>query len=155
MTNSTPKMNNKVERQASPSSSAKKRSRGTPRSTYFNNNKYSNSTTPNHNNNNINNTNINNSITTGRLSFSPCGKNHSYYSRSNDSSGYSTSSSLSSRSSGNGSPTNNYFAGSKWSDPPSAAALPQPPSHWTPIQCQQLHDNLLSNHLKVILNVQA
>ncbi|XP_014295853.1 proline-rich nuclear receptor coactivator 2 B [Microplitis demolitor] len=149
MTNSTPKMNNKVERQASPNTSTKKRSRATPRSTYFNNNnKYSNSTTPNHNNNN-------NPITTGRLSLSPCGKNSSYYSRSNDSSGYSTSSSLSSRSSGNGSPTNNYFAGSKWSDPPSAAALPQPPSHWTPIECQQLHDNLLTNHLKVVLNVQA
>ncbi|XP_074114963.1 uncharacterized protein LOC141537720 [Cotesia typhae] len=148
MTNSTPKMNNKVERQVSPNTSAKKRHRGgSTRTTYFSNNnkKYSSPTT-------LTQTPNGNSGT--RFSTSPCSKN---YPRSLDSSGYSSSSSSSSpsRSSGNGSPTNSYFAGSKWSDPPSPTALPQPPRHWTPTRCQQSENSLMTNHLKMILNVKA
>lgn len=59
-----------------------------------------------------------------------------------------------------GSPTNSFYAGAKFSEPPSPASLPKPPSHWTSIMsgsCRQAQwpNDPISNHLKMVLNVQA
>ncbi|XP_034939534.1 proline-rich nuclear receptor coactivator 2-like [Chelonus insularis] len=130
MTNSTPKMNNKVARQGSPNTGGKRSQyrNGTIKSTtYFS----SNSRQVKYN--------------SGRLSCSPgCGKN---------------SGQLRTDYSGNGSPTNSFYAGAKFSEPPSPASLPKPPSHWTSRlinSCQRSQNYCaISNHLKMILNVQA
>jgi hypothetical protein len=136
MTNSVPKMNNKVERQGSPNTGGKKQYNrgGTIKSaSYFSSG--SNRQVKINNNN-------------GRLSCSPpCGKNTF------------AQSPLRYDSPRHGSPTNSFYAGAKFSEPPSPASLPKPPSHWTPRlmnSCQQSEACLnISNHLKMILNVQA
>ncbi|XP_076547213.1 uncharacterized protein LOC117603953 [Osmia lignaria lignaria] len=135
MTNSVPKLNNKVERHGSPNiglerhhhrSSAIKSS-----STYFHNGGRS------HGRN-----------STGRLSCSP---NFSSKGSRNSPSRYDYSP--------RGSPTNSFYAGAKFSEPPSPASLPKPPSHWTTrLMCSYQQSDRscdISNHLKMILNVQA
>lgn len=134
MTNSTPKLNNKVERQGSPNTNGKRQRLGKS-TTYFTNSG-------------------NKKINNGRLSCSPpFGKNM-------------TSSPLRHEHSpvgnNNGSPTNSsFYAGAKFSEPPSPASLPKPPSHWTSrfiiTSCQRSSETCCSmtNHLKMLLNVQA
>lgn len=46
-----------------------------------------------------------------------------------------------------------FYAGAKFSEAPSAASLPKPPSHWTTIDKDQFQE--MSNHLKTLLNIQA
>ncbi|KAI4495368.1 hypothetical protein M0802_008758 [Mischocyttarus mexicanus] len=144
MTNSGPKLNNKVERQGSPpNTGGKKHHRSNPmKSSPFHYN-----TGGRFGKNGMNN------ITGGRLSGSPIciGKNSRNSPLKNDSS-----------SSQRGSPTNSFYAGAKFSEPPSPASLPKPPSHWTDMNltrsCQEserLLESASSNHLKMILNVQA
>ncbi|XP_066581552.1 proline-rich nuclear receptor coactivator 2 [Prorops nasuta] len=143
MTNSTPKLSDKIERQASPNSGSKRqyqqqqqRSNSMKLSTFFNNSR-----------NNMRST----VSTPGRLSLTPpCSKNarNSPFKYEN----------ISPR----GSPTNSFYAGAKFSEPPSPASLPKPPSHWTMMRmmnsCQRSADqgnHILSHHLKLIMNAQA
>ncbi|KYN16813.1 PREDICTED: myb-like protein P [Trachymyrmex cornetzi] len=57
------------------------------------------------------------------------------------------------------SPTNNFYAGAKFSETPSPASVPKPPSHWTSRlmdSCGQ--SDSASEHtrqLRIVLNVQA
>ncbi|XP_046750192.1 proline-rich nuclear receptor coactivator 2-like [Diprion similis] len=133
MTNSTPKMSDKIERQGSPNAGGKRHSRNNSikSSTYF-----SSSNRPSRNSN-------------GRSSCSPpCpAKTRGSPLRQSQ------------YESPRGSPTNNFYAGAKFSEPPSPASLPKPPSHWTTrliSTCKQAeHCCDISNHLKMILNVQA
>ena len=46
-----------------------------------------------------------------------------------------------------------FYAGAKFSEAPSAASLPKPPSHWTTSHKDQFQE--MSNHLKTLLNIQA
>ncbi|XP_047347117.1 proline-rich nuclear receptor coactivator 2-like [Vespa velutina] len=146
MTNSAPKLNDKVERQGSPNTGGKRHHRSSMKSSPF-----FHSSGGRYGKNGINNNNNNNS--TGRLSCSPpcSGK-----SSRNSPLRYDSSSSP------RGSPTNSFYAGAKFSEPPSPASLPKPPSHWTNNRlinsCQRSerrNNNDISNHLKMILNVQA
>lgn len=79
-----------------------------------------------------------------------CSSTRIYYRR-----GYqSPSGSVSSRSE---SPTNcSFYAGAKFAEPPSPLSLPKPPMHWTGTDCamQQL-DCPFTAHLKMVLKVQA
>lgn len=145
MTNSAPKLNDKVERQGSPNTGGKRhhRSNSMKSSPFFH------SSGGRYGKNGINN----NNNSTGRLSCSPpcSGK-----SSRNSPLRYDSSSSP------RGSPTNSFYAGAKFSEPPSPASLPKPPSHWTNNRlissCQRSErrsNNDISNHLKMILNVQA
>ncbi|XP_060825445.1 proline-rich nuclear receptor coactivator 2-like [Bombus pascuorum] len=135
MTNSVPKMKNKVDRQCSPNVGVERyhhhRSSAIKSSTYF------------HNNGRFHGRN-----STGRLSCSP----HSLSKGSRNSP-------LRYEYSPRGSPTSSFYAGAKFSEPPSPASLPKPPSHWTKrlmSSCQQSDRSCdISNHLKMILNVQA
>ena len=64
--------------------------------------------------------------------------------------------SMSSKSSPNrASPSSNglFYAGAKFSEAPSAASLPKPPSHWTSSHKDQFQE--MSNHLKTLLNIRA
>ncbi|XP_044018071.1 proline-rich nuclear receptor coactivator 2-like [Aphidius gifuensis] len=147
MTNSAPKMNNKVERQGSPNAGGKKQQNrgGTIKSASY----YSNSANKQFKNNNSNIIINNNNNNNGRLSCSPpCGKNT-----------FGFSSPLRYDSPRHGSPTNSYYAGAKFSEPPSPASLPKPPSHWTTRlinSCQRSEACCnFSNQLKIMLNVQA
>ncbi|XP_035733842.1 proline-rich nuclear receptor coactivator 2-like [Vespa mandarinia] len=144
MTNSAPKLNDKVERQGSPNTGGKRHHRSSMKSSPF-----FHSSGGRYGKNGINN----NNNSTGRLSCSPpcSGK-----SSRNSPLRYDSSSSP------RGSPTNSFYAGAKFSEPPSPASLPKPPSHWTNNRlinsCQRSerrNNNDISNHLKMILNVQA
>lgn len=134
MTNSVPKLNNKVERHGSPNVGVERhhRSSAINSSTFFHNDGTSYSRN-----------------STGRLNCSP-----RYSSKS-------TRNSLlrNNEYSPRGSPTNSFYAGAKFSDPPSPASLPKPPSHWTTrlmTSCQQADRSCdIPNYLKMILNVQA
>lgn len=154
MTNSVPKLNDKIERQDSPNTGGKKnhRSRSTKSSPFF----YSGGGRQGKNggimNNSYNNYNNNYNNCTGRLSCSPSWTGKS---TRNSPLRYDSSSLR-------GSPTNSFYAGAKFSEPPSPASLPKPPSHWTNNRlinsCQRSErraSNDISNHLKMILNVQA
>jgi len=46
-----------------------------------------------------------------------------------------------------------FYAGAKFSEAPSAASLPKPPSHWTTSHKDQFQE--MSNHLKTLLNIRA
>ncbi|KAI4489763.1 hypothetical protein M0804_003945 [Polistes exclamans] len=149
MTNSGPKLNNKLERQGSPNTGGKKHYRSNPmKSSPFHYNTGGRFGKNGTNNNNSSSS----SCSTGRLSCSPIctGKSSRNSPLRHDSS------------SQRGSPTNNFYAGAKFSEPPSPASLPKPPSHWTKntlmTSCQESERRLQSassNHLKMILNVQA
>lgn len=57
------------------------------------------------------------------------------------------------------SPTNNFYAGAKFSETPSPASVPKPPSHWTSRLmdgCRQ-SDSVsdYTRQLRIVLNVQA
>lgn len=57
-----------------------------------------------------------------------------------------------------GSPTNNsFYAGAKFSEPPSPASLPKPPSHWVTRLMNGCHRSVqdISRHLTMVLQVQA
>lgn len=56
-----------------------------------------------------------------------------------------------------GSPTYNFYAGSKFAESPSPLSLPKPPTHWTGSDCamQQMVDCPFTAHLKMVLKVQA
>ena len=58
-----------------------------------------------------------------------------------------------------GSPTNIFYAGAKFSEPPSPASLPQPPSHWMDLldTCHSSGHSFssINDHLQMFLNVQA
>ncbi|XP_011312079.1 proline-rich nuclear receptor coactivator 2 [Fopius arisanus] len=131
MTNSAPKMSNSVARQGSPNTGGKRNGGGTIKSSsYFNS---SSKQVKNAHN--------------GRQSCSP-----------QISPKYCGNSPMRHESPRHGSPTNTYFAGAKWSEPPSPASLPKPPSHWTTrlmTSCQAEACHNISNHLKIILNTQA
>lgn len=133
MTNSAPKLDNKVERHGSPNVGVERhhRSSAIKSSTFFHNGGRSYSRN-----------------STGRLSCSP---HYSSKSTRNSLFRYEYSP--------RGSPTNSFYAGAKFSEPPSPASLPKPPSHWTTrlmTSCQQADRSYdISNHLKMILNVQA
>ncbi|XP_043665460.1 proline-rich nuclear receptor coactivator 2 [Vespula pensylvanica] len=153
MTNSAPKLNDKVERQGSPNTGGKRhhRSNSVKSSPFFHSSggRYGKNGMNNNNNNNNNSSNS----STGRLSCSPpCSGKTSRNSPLR----------YDSISSPRGSPTNSFYAGAKFSEPPSPASLPKPPSHWTNNRfinsCQRSErrsNNDISNHLKMILNVQA
>lgn len=137
MTNSVPKLKNKVDRQGSPNVGVERyhhRSSAIKSSTFFYNGGRSHGKS-----------------STGRLSCSP----HNSSKGSRNSPLRCDSPLRYSR----GSPTNSFYAGAKFSEPPSPASLPKPPSHWTTrlmSSCQQADRSCdISNHLKMILNVQA
>jgi hypothetical protein len=46
-----------------------------------------------------------------------------------------------------------FYAGAKFSEAPSAASLPKPPSHWTTCHEDQFQE--MSNCLKTLLNIRA
>lgn len=131
MTNSTPKLNDRVERQGSPSTGGKRCSQrsGLIKTTTF----FPSGARP--------------KGSPGRLSCSP-----PFSSKSMRSSPVRYESPRSS-------PTNSFYAGAKFSEPPSPASLPKPPSHWMSLMdtCHQSGNsfNNINDHLKMLLNVQA
>ena len=63
-----------------------------------------------------------------------------------------------SESPGSSGQNNRNFAAGKWSEPPSPESLPKPPTHWTASEfmtCHQAEMRLQSNHLMMVLKVQA
>ncbi|XP_011499233.1 PREDICTED: proline-rich nuclear receptor coactivator 2 [Ceratosolen solmsi marchali] len=151
MTNSTPKSNNKIERQGSPNSHGKQKSPGQRNSNYVKTVTYFASS------NNTTNGSGGNPGSGGRSS-------RSSNSRQSCSPPCSSTKSIPRSSpmryeSPRGSPTNSFYAGPKFSEPPSPASLPKPPSHWTGLaidcQSQATKSNHIFQHLKMILNVQA
>ncbi|XP_026672565.1 proline-rich nuclear receptor coactivator 2 A [Ceratina calcarata] len=142
MTNSVPKLNNKVGRQGSPNVGVERhhhRSSAIKSSTFFSN--------CNNNANTNGRSSHGRSSTGGRSSCSPQGSSKG-----------SRNSPLRYEYSPRGSPTNSFYAGAKFSEPPSPASLPKPPSHWTArlmIGCQQSNRSCDISNLKMILNVQA
>lgn len=137
MTNSTPKLNDKVERQGSPSTGGKRNSQrcGLIKTTIiFPSGGGRSKGSP------------------GRLSCSP-----PFSSRNNYNNNLMRTSPTKTESP-RGSPTNSFYAGAKFSEPPSPASLPKPPSHWMSIMdtCQHSGRSYnINDHLKMLLNVQA
>ncbi|XP_014486775.1 PREDICTED: proline-rich nuclear receptor coactivator 2-like [Dinoponera quadriceps] len=140
MTNSTPKLNNKVEQQASPNVVGAERHqrhchryhRSSKSSPFF------------HSGGRHVRTNSG-----GRLSCSP------QHSPSKSTRNSPLRGECSPR---NGSPTNNsFYAGAKFSEPPSPASLPKPPSHWVTRLMNGCHQSVqdISRHLTMVLQIQA
>lgn len=152
MTNSAPNLDNKVERQNSPNTTGIDRHHhqyqhhqnhqhnrlSTIKPSMF---LHNNSGGGRHTGRNTNN---------GRLSCSPHCSSTSKSTRNSP---------LRYEGSPRNSPTSNFYAGAKFSEPPSPASLPKPPSHWTIrlISTYQQTDRTcdISSHLKMVLNVQA
>ncbi|KAJ8668100.1 hypothetical protein QAD02_009763 [Eretmocerus hayati] len=147
MTNSTPK-NHKIERHGSPNGNSKqKRSPNYVKTvTYFANGH-------------------NNSYNTPPPNGGNGGRNAKFSNTKQNCSPSSTSAKNIPRASPvrhdilRGSPTNSFYAGAKFSEPPSPASLPKPPSHWTGLMIgcgsEANRNCLVSQNLKMILNVQA
>lgn len=150
MTNSTPKSNNKIERQGSPNSHGKQKS-GQRNSNYVKTVTYfaSGNNTTNSATNNSNAGGRNSRTSNSRQSCSPPCSSVKSIPRS----------SPMRYESPRGSPTNSFYAGAKFSEPPSPASLPKPPSHWTGLavgcQSEAAQSNHIFQHFKMILNVQA
>jgi proline-rich nuclear receptor coactivator 2 len=143
MTNSTPKSNNKIERQGSPNSQGKKQRNASyvKTVTYFSSGVSATSSSPN--------TSGGRNSRNSRQGSPPCsaGKQGNRNSPMR-------------QSSPRESPTNNFYAGAKFSEPPSPASLPKPPSHWTGLMmrsCQSEMENpcQATQHLKMLLKLQV
>ncbi|KAK0075690.1 hypothetical protein PV325_006543 [Microctonus aethiopoides] len=147
MTNSAPKINNKVERQGSPNTGGKRQQQ--QQQQYYRSGAIKSVTYFSSGGKQV-------KINSGRLSCSPpFGKNTSRSPQFRHDS---------SPNNGGGSPTNSFYAGAKWAEPPSPASLPKPPSRWTTTtrfmnSCSQEQQSgqfcNISNNLKMILNIQA
>ncbi|XP_031777952.1 proline-rich nuclear receptor coactivator 2 [Nasonia vitripennis] len=152
MTNSTPKNNDKIERQGSPSSQGKQRrsSNYVKTVTYFSsgNNNAAGAGSVAVNGNNASGRNSRASNSSRRQSCSPPCTSAKNIPRS----------SPMRYDSPRGSPTNNFYAGAKFSEPPSPASLPKPPNHWTGliVSCgSETGPSHISQHFNMFLNIQA